>query len=138
MIPFTDWCRHRALFFDDLGHYVGCCNLKYSEPTFGFKGRLYNFLPERSSFFKFRTLFSTRKFYFYTVRDPMPLVLDSKSAPIVDSKAYKHIMQTDLIKKLNDLQKNDFFSWLFQPKIIIPLIIGIAVLWYILQGGKIL
>ncbi len=81
MRPVTDWCKHFALFFDDNGYYLGKKRVKWSEKTFSFKARSYNFVPEKSTFFKLRTIFSTRKYYLYNLDNPMPFLLNKNPEP---------------------------------------------------------
>lgn len=136
--PISDRCKHKAVFFNSSGRFEGIKRLDYAEDLFEFKGRAYNFIPQDSSFFKFRTLFATHKFYFYQTRDPMsmPLVFDKTKDPFIDSRVYKAIVDNKLIKDLNDLVNRGWLERLLDPKVLVPLIIGIVALYYFGTGGS--
>ena len=127
--PITDYCKHKAVFFDLHGHFVGIKTLKWKEESFAFKERLYNFIPDKS--FKLRYWFSSTKYYFYNIDNSMPICLNGENKGIIDPVAYKRILETDLIKKLNALSSNGIFAWLMQPKVLIVIAVLIAVaLWF--------
>lgn len=135
MKPITDWCKHKALIFDAQGHFIGIKNIDYKEESFVFKNRIFNFLPGEASFFKLRYWFSTTKYYFYNFDNPMPICLDGENKSVINPIAYKRILETDLIKKLNDLARNNFLSWLLQPKVLIILVIIIGAVWFFASGN---
>lgn len=127
-------CKHKALFFDNQGHYVGFQKIDYNKSFFKFKNGCYNFLPLKSSYFKLHYWFSTTKYYIYTLGNPSPILLDNKPE-IIDAKAYKSILETDLIKKLNDLSNGGFLDFLKNPKVLIILLIIGAIIWWLMSGG---
>lgn len=133
--PITDWCSHKALFYDDLGHFVGSKTLKYNEPYFEYGGGVYNFLPEKSTFFKLRTLFKTTKYYQYNIHDPMPLLLDKKLSPVIHPTTYKTILDSDLVKKLNP-KKLNLWDLIGGWKGLIIIIIILGLLYYFTNGGS--
>lgn len=135
MKPFTDWCKHVAVFFDDDGQFVGLKKLKYSETTFVFKDRTFNFLPFECSRFKTPKLISSTKYYQYNFNDPMPLIIKKQAIPLVNSQAYKNIIDTDIIKKINDLAKPNWLSMLFQPKVMVVVILIAVAIWYFSKGS---
>lgn len=135
MRPITDWCSHCALFFDDSGRYVGKKSLSWKDKHFSFARREFNFFPERSSFFKLKTLFRTTKYYHYNLNDPMPLVLSKSVEPVLDSLVYKSILDSDLVSKLNP-KKDDFFGFLASWKGLILLICIGAGIYYFASGGS--
>lgn len=133
--PFTDFCSHYALFYDDNGVYVGKKRVPYRKRHFAFKERMYNFLPDDSSFFKYRSLMSTKKFYYYNINNPMPFRLKKTAEPVVDASTYKSILDSDLVKKLNPKKSNllDLIGgW---KGLVILLIVG-AVVYYFASGGS--
>lgn len=137
MKPITDWCKHKALFFDRQGHYVGIKKVRWYEESFAFKDRLYNFLPDKASYFKLKFWFSSVKYYMYNYDDPNPICLDGENKPVLHPEAYKRILETDLIKKLNDLPNQGLLSFLLQPKVLITLIVIIGAVWYFASGGTV-
>lgn len=134
LIPVSDWCRHKAVFFDDNGVCVGQKRLKYSDSTFVFQGRGFNFMPLNSSFFKVVNIFSKTKFYFYNINNPMPLLIKKSIDPVVNSEAYGVFLRTDILKKLNDLSKKNWLSELLTPRNMIIALILIVVIWFFASG----
>lgn len=134
MRPITDWCKHKALIFDSSGRLLGMKRISWKKRTFDFENRLYNFLPDNSTFFKIRRLFSTTKYYLYNFDDPNPIVLNGINQPVVDSEAYKIVLETDLIKKLNDIHSFNILAFLTQPKVIIVILVIIGLIWYFSSG----
>lgn len=133
--PFSDYCSHYGVFFDDLGYYVGRVKLDYKERKFYYKDRAFNFKPKESSFFKYATLFRTKKYYFYNINNPDPILIDKKVEPIMDAGVYKTILDSDLVKKLNPKSNNllDFIGgW---KGLILLLVVG-AVIYYFASGGS--
>lgn len=134
--PVTDWCTHRAVFFNSVGGFVGMKKLDYKEELFEFKGRVYHFLPRVGSSFKYRTFMSTQKFYFYDLAHPDPYLLDTEKQPFIDSRVYKAVTDNKLIKDLNDLANKSFLDKLLDPKVLIPLVIFIGAIYYFSTGGS--
>lgn len=136
LLPIKDWCSHVAVFFTDDGSFLGSKKVKYRERTFSWRGRTYNFLPDKSSFFKVpRIIFST-KYYFYNFNNAMPLVLDKKLEPVIDNGAYKSVLDSDLVKKLNP-SKNPLLDLLFSWKGLVVLCVVIFLIYYFSTGGTI-
>jgi len=138
MIPLTDWCTHKALFFDSQGIFIGKKRLNYSQPTFIFQKKGYNFVPLKTSSFKITSIFSIIKYYFYHLDNPNPLVLSEVITPVVmNADEYGSLLETDVLRKLNDLAKDNLFSKLFTPRnIIFGLVIIGIVYWVSTHGGK--
>lgn len=136
MKPFTDRCKHVALIFDNHGLYLGKVRLKWEKPTFQFKNRIYNFLPKKSTFFKLVYFTHSVKYYLYNCDNPMPFILNQNPAPVISAVAYKNIIETDFITKLNDLAKPSLLSALFTPRNIIFFLIIVGIAFYFLTGGK--
>lgn len=135
LTPITHWCSHYAVFYDDNGLYVGKKKIKWKDKFFSWNNRSYNFLPDDSSFFKVTRILSSQRYYFYNVNNAMPLVLDKKLEPVLDNSAYKSILDSDLVKKLNPKKSNflEFFgSW---KGLLLLLVIGAAA-YYFLSGGS--
>lgn len=131
--PFTDWCKHKAVFFDDKGLFLGMKGLNYKEKYFYYKDGAYNFIPSKSSFIKVKCIFRNVKYYFYYINNPNPIVLDKKCVPILDSVPYKTILESDLVKKLNP--KKSRLLELLNFKVIIIILVIIAVIYYFVSGG---
>lgn len=136
MKPITDYCKHIAIMFDNSGHYIGKRKINYRETTFKYKDKTYNFMPNDCSFFSLSTLPFKKKYYFYNLYNPNPMVLDFKKEPIISSAAYNNILETDLLKKLSALSKPNFFDIILQPKFIILAIILVVGVWYFASGGQ--
>jgi hypothetical protein len=136
--PLTDWCKHCAVFFDVQGRPIGKKRLDYSQPTFIFMKGGYNFKPLKSSFFKITNILSTTKYYFYHLGNPNPLCLSYVPVSIVMSaEDYGTLLETDILRKLNDLSKENLLSKLLTPRnIIIGLVIIAAIYWMATHGGK--
>lgn len=132
--PFTDKCKHIAVFYDNHGTYLGQKKLKYQERFFSYKGNAYNFIPEKSTWFKRVGIFTKTKYYHYNIFDAMPLVLDKKCQPLMHNDTYKAILDSDLVKKLNP--KNTSLLDLIGgwKGAIVILIIGAAI-YYFASGG---
>ena len=61
----------------------------------------------------------------------MPFLLNKNPQPILNSKVYKNILDADLIKKLNDLEKNNLLDFLMNPKVLLLLLVlGALAYWY--------
>lgn len=133
--PITDWCSHKAVFFDDNGLPVGQKSLKYNELTFSFNDASYNFLPSESSYFKRKGLWKTTKYYFYNVNDPMPLKIQKNIEPLIRSDVYKTILDSDLVKKLNP-RKTNLLDLIGGWKGLIILGIAVLLIYYFLNGGS--
>lgn len=136
LTPITDWCSHVAVFFDDSGLFLGKKKIKWKEKFFTWNGRAYNFLPEQSSHFKIIRILRSTKYYLYNVNDAMPLILDKKLEPVVDNSAYKSILESDLVKKLNP-KKNSLLEFLASWKGVLFLIVVGALIYYFASGGKV-
>jgi hypothetical protein len=133
--PITDWCKHKALFFDECGRFVGVSKkIKVGDLKFSHKDKSYNFIPEKSTYFKLMYWFSTTKYYLYRIDNPMPLLLNGVDKAVIDPTVYNQILETDLIKKLNEVSKKNIFAWLMQPKILLVILIIGAIAWYFLSG----
>lgn len=136
--PFTDICKHIACFYDDKGLYVGCKTINYRDYSFKYKGRVYNFVPDRSSFtILSHLIFRKHKLYHYNIYNSNPILFNGDNKPIIDNSVYKRVLDSDLIKKLNT-PKSDFLDFIKNPKFIILFIVGIFALYYFTKGGKIL
>lgn len=134
--PITDWCTHKALFFDDNGVYVGSKSLKYKHRTFSFHEQTYNFMPNEATYFKIKGIWKTTKFYQYNVNNPMPLIIGKTVDPIIRADVYKTILDSDLVKKLNP-NKNNLFDMIGGWKGVILILIILCVLGYFLSGGDV-
>lgn len=133
--PITDWCTHKAVFYDENGAFVGVKKLKYSERTFKFKEGAYNFLPEESGFFKVRNVFRTIKYYQYIIGEPQPLKIGKKTEPIINAEVYRRVLESDLVKKLAP-KKNNLFDMIGGWKGLIVILIAIGIIYYIANGGS--
>lgn len=137
LTPITDWCSHYAIFYDSQGHYVGRKKLDFAQPTFTFLHRGYNFIPLKSSFFKVQHVFNSTKYYFYSLDNPNPLLIKNKlETPVLTSEEFGVLLETDVIKKLNDLSKKNWLLELLTPTnlIILAVVIGL-VYWFSTKGS---
>jgi hypothetical protein len=134
MRPITDWCKHKALIFDSHGFFLGMAKIKWKDPTFVFQNRVYNFLPSKSTFFKIVYIIFSTKYYLYHVDNSNPILLDGENKGIIDPVAYRRVLETDLIKKLNDLAGFNILSWIMQPKVIVVAIAIILILIFFMSG----
>lgn len=135
--PITDKCKHLAAFLDDTGKHIGLKKLNYFQKTFLYKEHGYNFDPLNSTFISLTYWFSKTKIYFYHLNDPNPLKLDLNNSPVIDSLVFGSIIDSNVIKKLHDQQKdNDFFKKFLTPvNIVIFLIVVGVVIWFFMNGG---
>jgi len=133
--PITDWCKHKALFFDECGRFVGKSKkIKVGNLTFSYKDKSYNFIPEKATYFKLTYWFSTTKFYIYRLDNPNPILLNGVDKAVINPETYRQILESDLIKKLNEVSKKNIFAWLMQPKVLLVILIIGAIAWYFLSG----
>jgi hypothetical protein len=132
--PIIDICFHKALFFNSDGQYVGVQKIKYHNPTFSFKDGAYNFLPLECSTFKIGFSFFSTKYYQYIVGDPMPLKISTPILPVINAKAYKSILDSDLVIKLNP-KKWDLWAMIGGWKGILILAVAAGLIYWAMHGG---
>ena len=134
LTPISDWCKHYALFFQDDGTYIGKTKVKFTEPTFIYSNRSYNFKPDICSKIKLTRFFSTHKFYLYNINNPDPYLLNKVPSPVMDSRVYKSTLENKLVEELNNLSKSGFLEWLMQPKVLITILVIGVIIWYFATG----
>ena len=137
--PLSNWCKHIALIFADDGSFIGRQKINFKEKTFKFANKTYNFLPDNCTSFIIPNTFSKSKYYIYNINNPMPFLLNKNPTPVLDSAVYKNILDADLIKKLNDLEKNSFLDFLTNPKVFIPILVicALGYWWFSTHSGNV-
>jgi hypothetical protein len=132
------WRKHLAIFFDDKGEYLDVCKLKRSQDTFkygsGKEQRQFNIILDNCTTFNRKGLLFDKRYYFYNINNPMPLILNKRCEPVFNSKLYNVMMETNVAQQLNDLAKDSFAKYLTPRNIIIAIII-IGVIIYFASGG---
>lgn len=138
MKPFTDRCRHVAVFLDNQGHYLCQEKLKYESSSFVHEKLGYVFSPGNSSFFKVTSLLYSTKYYFYNVGCSTPLNLTLPlTTNSLDPKEFGVLIRTQVLTELNNLAKASWWDGLLNPwTIAIVCIVG-GLIWYFNKtGGK--
>ena len=97
---------------------------------------MFNFLPEQSSTTKVIKITHTTKYHHYNFNNPMPLVFGKEVEPVLNAEAYKSIIETKLIKDLNNLPNKSLLDFLKDPKVLIFLAVVIFGIYYFASGGK--
>jgi hypothetical protein len=136
--------RHRAVFFDDSGNFVGTKCFKWtfsdsfgiSKKSFTYKGGEYN-CNAYSSRAIVDHFFVNEYTYFYNVNNPDPFRLSSFARPIMSPSIYKKRLNNQFIEQLHKAGNQSLSSFL-TPKNIIVGIIVLGVIYYIISGGDIL
>jgi hypothetical protein len=127
----------RAWFFDKKGEYHGKKGFKKHDRTFKYGKGSFNVDFQESSYkedvpvpFLWR-----RRTYFYNTENSNPIKLDKKAEPRLSPELYNINLETKVARDLNDLAKKGILSFL-NPKIIIILLVGGAIAYYLFSGGK--
>lgn len=134
MRPITDLCSHWAVIFDKHGWFIKTRKIKYRERTFKEKDFTYNFVPDKASFMKVKTMFSTRKYYMYNLYNPNPILLNGVNKPLISADTYTDVIEANLIKQLNDVQGN-LLKRLLTPRNVMLALVIILVIYYFASGG---
>ena len=134
LTPISEKGKNWAVFYDDSGYFSHLQKIKFSEKTFISQDKTYNFKPNESSCFRFKTFWRTNKFYHYNINNPDPLLLKNTGLEVcMDPEVYNKIMENNLIKQLNELN-NGFL--LFIKRYWWVILIIIAVIIFISSGGQ--
>ena len=126
--------KYFAVFFDDNGDYIEKQQFKQIDPTIKFKDRQYNILLDTASHFNIKHFFHDKRYFFYSLKNPMPLMLDKKCEPVFNSKLYNIMLETKVATDLNNLANGVLGQYLTPRNIIIGVII-IGVIIYFTSGG---
>ena len=126
----------RVWFFDEKGEYHGKKGFGKHTTTFKYGKGSYNVDLRKSSYkedvpvpFLWR-----RRTYFYNTKNPNPIKLDGKESPF-SPELYNINLETKVARDLNDLSKKGIFDFL-NPKVIIIILVGGAIAWYFISGGR--
>lgn len=138
------WSRFVACFVDENGDYVGkkifarsIFALGQSKKTFDYDGGSYNIKPGRASRLELSlpfAVFFDNYIYVYKIGNPDPLSFEGGNLkPIMEASSYKHRLKSKLVEDLNKVAKGGFeIPW----KIVLPILIGIGIVMYFVQGGS--
>lgn len=133
LTPISERGRNWAVFYEDSGVFSHLQKIKFSEKTFISRDKTYNFKPNESTCFRFKTFWRTNKFYQYNINNPDPLILKNTGIEaVIDPEVYNKIMENNLAKQLNELN-NGFL--LFIKKYWWLILIIIAVIIFLTSGG---
>lgn len=133
LTPIYQKGKNWAVFYDDTGFFSHIQKIKYFDKTFTSQERSYIFDPLNSSFFTFKALWRTHKFYSYNIGDPHPLILNKNRDAVIDPKTLEVLFKNNLIQQLNDLN-NGFIKFITKYWWLILIIIAIII--YFSTGHK--
>lgn len=125
-----DYTKHYAVFYDDNGNYHGRKRIKKDSSVFSYCGRSYVFRPFHSTFFKDTGMIWKTRYYHYHVNNPEPLIIKQNYKPFMTASQFNIVIETDALKKLNDLANESLLSKIFTAKNIIIGLIAIAIIYF--------
>lgn len=131
------WRVYKAIFYDDKGDFVEVKQFSRKEKTFkAFGNKSFN-INLNASYFDRKHFFFDKRYFYYNINNPNPILMNKKAEPIMDSESYNVNLETKVLRDLNELSKGK--GWLSnlstQQIIIILAIIGAII--YFATGGKI-
>lgn len=127
--------RYRACFFDSTGSHIRTVSFSRNDRTFSFKDGVYNIVLDGGSHTLRKTIFHDYYTYYYNLNNPMPLTFKETVSPVINANDYKQVIDTKIIRDLNNLS-NDWLKNLLTPRnIFIGIVIIIAII-YFTSGGN--
>jgi hypothetical protein len=126
--------KYFAIIFDDNGDFVNCIRFKQKDSTIKFEKRQYNIILDKASHFNRKGLFHDKRFFFYNLNNPNPILINKKIEPIFSSKLYNIMLETKVATDLNNLADGGLGQYLTPRNIIIGIIV-IGVIIYFTSGG---
>lgn len=128
--------KYRASMFDKNGNHLHTVVFSPTDHTFNYRDGTYNVIVDKGAHTRRQTLFHVYHDFFYVVGNPNPLKVDGSGfSPVIDARAYKVILDSKIIRELNDLSDN-WLAKLFTPRNIIIALVLIAAGYYFFSGGK--
>lgn len=93
--------KHKALLFDDNGEFLDIQGFKRSDDYFtygsGKDARKFNIILNNCTTWEKRHLIrGNKRYYYYNINNPNPILLDKKSEPIISSKIYNVMLETKI------------------------------------------
>lgn len=129
---------YKAFFFNERGEFLGKKGFSKFKRSFVFKEGRYNTDLKEASYFISTTipLLIKSKIYFYNISNPSPLKLDKKAEPILNPDTFNTIIETKVIKDINNLPNKSLGDLLTPQNLLIGLVV-IGILYYLLSGGSV-
>jgi hypothetical protein len=136
-VCFNLWCKKRfAVILSAKGEIIKTQRIYMQDKTFKYEKGQYIINPLAFSF-EVKTLFRKKEFFFYVFDNPTPLEFGNKEENKVNAEIMNNLLETKVIKDLNDLSNEGFSKYLTMKNVIIALIV-IGVIWYLASGGEII
>lgn len=126
----------KAKMFDDKGEFVENVLFSAKETTFKYRKGSYVIDLNCPSYFDDTNYLWDTRYFFYNIGNPSPKILSKKEQPIINADVFNVIMETDIMRKLNELSKDGLQKYLTFRNIII-VVGGILVYYYISTNGGI-
>lgn len=129
------WTLTRAVFYDDDGEEVKKKLFKSTHGNFKDGKRSYIIDLKQSSYFELRGVIWNTRYYSYQLNNPMPMLLNKKHEPIINTELLNIQLENKVARDLNRVGDNKL-SELFTPRNMIYLGIGLLAIWFFWSGHK--
>ena len=134
----TNITKRIAVFYDDKGEEIGKKSFSKTDKTFKYKGRSYNNYHDEATFTTIKRWYWDIELYHYNINNPNPMVINKKVEPILDSETYNVMLETKVIRDLNNVGAKGLLANITPLQIIIGVVILVVVYLFATgQGGKI-
>lgn len=122
-------------FWDEKGEFLKNVRFNKNNKTFSFSSKAYNIKLKDGSYFDKNGFLWDNRYYIYNKSCPDPILMDKKVQPQIDPEDYNTILETNHLKKLNDIGKENFLTNLLKdPKSLIIVAIFVVGLYLLLTG----
>lgn len=127
----TNITKRVANFYDDKGEWIAKKAFSKTANTINFAGGTFNVLHDKASYTLVKRWYWNVYNYHYNINNPDAFKFGKVAESIISPEVYYVHLNTNMLKKLNDLNKKKFQ---LDIKIIL-LLIGAAILGYFLLTG---
>lgn len=129
--------KYIAQFWDEKGNYIGSTSFNRLKKTLKYKNKIYHIKIKEGSYYKRKNLslgLVDKTYYQYNISCSDPLIMDKKVEPKINPEDYNTMLETSVIRKLNNINNNIFDKIDFK-KVLIGL--GVLVVGYLVITGGI-
>lgn len=126
--------KYFGMFWDENGEYLGKQPFKRHQKEFKFKNGTYLVKLKEGSYFERKGIFINKRYYLYNIKQSHPIKMNNKSNHYIDPEDFSTLLETNQLKKLNDVNKKGLQD-LLTPKNIIIAIVVIAGFVLLSTGG---
>lgn len=130
------WRKYKAIFYDDKGNYAGIKGFNRKEKSMDYGKGTYN-IDLNCSYFDRKAFFHDKRYYYYSLNNPNPVLMNKKAEPILNSESYNIMLKTKVLRDLNELSKGSGLGDLLTPRNIIIGLAIIGIIIYFATGNKI-